>query len=63
MDDETIRIAVALRLRLPICTPHTFRQRGIRVDTYAHHGLSIVGNTNVMKQLTMFCTEQWHQQA
>ena len=33
MDDETIRIAVALRLGLPICTPHTCRQCGIRVDT------------------------------
>ena len=45
MDDETIRIAVALRLGLPICTPHTCRQCGIRVDTYAHHGLSCHKNS------------------
>ena len=45
MDDETIRIAMALRLGLPICTPHTCRQCGIRVDIYVHHGLSCHKNS------------------
>ena len=45
MDDDTVRIAVALRLGLPICTPHTCRHCGIRVDACAHHGLSCLKNS------------------
>ena len=45
MEDETVRIAVALRLGLPLCTPHVCRQCGIRVDILAHHGLSCNKNS------------------
>ena len=40
LDDEAVRIAVGLRLGLPICTPHVCHQCGARVDEFAHHGLS-----------------------
>ena len=45
MDDDTVRIAVALRLGLPICTPHTCQHCGVRVDAFAHHGLSCLKNS------------------
>ena len=40
IDDETIRIAVALRLGLPICEPHLCKLCGRSVDRLGHHGLS-----------------------
>ena len=39
LDDETVRVAVALRLGAPICTPHQCRC-GRRMDQFGHHGLS-----------------------
>ena len=45
VEDETVIIAVALRLGLPICTPHVCRQCGVRVDILAHHGLSCNKNS------------------
>ena len=35
-----MRIAVVLRLDLPICTPHVCQQCEVRMDILAHHGLS-----------------------
>ena len=40
IDDETIRIAVALRLGLGVCEPHQCRLCGHSVDRLGHHGLS-----------------------
>ena len=40
MDDTTIRIAVGLRLGLPLCHPHSCRRCGGHVDKFATHGLS-----------------------
>ena len=40
LDDETIRIAVALRLGLAICEPHQCKLCGRPVDRLGHHGLS-----------------------
>ena len=39
LDDETVRVAVALRLGAPICQPHRCRC-GQQVDRLGHHGLS-----------------------
>ena len=64
---DTVRIAVALRLGLPICTPHTCRHCGIRVDACAHHRLSsvlrTVGDAIVTQQSITSSTEQWLRQA
>ena len=40
MDDETVRIAVGLRLGSPLCTPHKCFQCGGVVDDSGTHGLS-----------------------
>ena len=40
MDDETIRIAVGLRLCIPLCRPHTCHHCNLEVDALATHGLS-----------------------
>ena len=40
MDDTTIRIAVGLRLGLPLCHPHSCRRCGGHVDEFATDGLS-----------------------
>ena len=40
IDDETIRIAVALRLGLAVCEPHQCKLCGRSVDSLGHHGLS-----------------------
>ena len=40
MDDDTIRIAVGLRLGVPICGPHTCCHCGVEVDTMGRHSLS-----------------------
>ena len=40
IDDETVRIAVALRLGLAICEPHQCKLCGQSVDRLGHHGLS-----------------------
>ena len=40
MDDEVVRIAVGLRLGLPLCQPHNFYHCGAAVDELATHGLS-----------------------
>ena len=40
MDDTTIRIAVGLRLGLPLCHPHSCHCCGGHVDEFATHGLS-----------------------
>ena len=39
LDDETVRIAVGLRLGARVCEPHRCRC-GSQVDTLGHHGLS-----------------------
>ena len=39
LDDETVRVAVALRLGAPVCQPHRCRC-GRQVDNLGHHGLS-----------------------
>ena len=40
MDNDTIRIAVRLRLGSSLCRPHTCRHCGAEVDSLATHGLS-----------------------
>ena len=40
MDDDTIRVAVGLRLGAPLCRPHTCHHCGAEVDSLATHGLS-----------------------
>uniref|UniRef100_A0A1X7UK63 Uncharacterized protein n=1 Tax=Amphimedon queenslandica TaxID=400682 RepID=A0A1X7UK63_AMPQE len=40
MDDSTIRIAVGLRLGLPLCHPHFCSHCGGHVNMFATHGLS-----------------------
>ena len=40
MHDETIRIAIGLRLRCPLCLPHACAHCGEDVEQYATHGLS-----------------------
>ena len=42
LDDETIRIAVGLRLGTPLCVPHPCQHCGEQVDQSATHGLSFV---------------------
>ena len=39
LDDETLRISVALRVGASICEPHSCRC-GVHVDKLGHHGLS-----------------------
>ena len=40
MDDDVIRIATGLRLRVPLCIPHRCQHCGSQVDKLATHGLS-----------------------
>ena len=40
MDNDTIRIAVGLRLGSSLCRPHTCHHCGVEVDCLATHGLS-----------------------
>ena len=40
MEDETIRVAVGLRLGIPLCRPHKCSHCGATVDDLATHGLS-----------------------
>ena len=40
MDDESIRVAVGLRLGTPLCQPHSCNLCGAEVDHLATHGLS-----------------------
>ena len=40
LDDEVVCIAVSLRLRVPLCRPHSCSLCGGHVDEFATHGLS-----------------------
>ena len=40
MDDNTLRIAIGLRLGTPLCIPHLCYHCGANVDTLGSHGLS-----------------------
>ena len=40
MDNDTVRVAVGLRLGAPLCKPHTCQHCGAQVDELATHGLS-----------------------
>ena len=40
MDNNTVRVAVGLRLGSPLCRPHTCHHCGAQVDSTATHGLS-----------------------
>ena len=40
LDEESVRVAVALRLGAPICEDHACRLCGRKVDSLGHHGLS-----------------------
>ena len=42
MDNNTVRIAVGLRLGSPLCRPHTCYHCGAQVDSTATHGLSCI---------------------
>ena len=42
MDNESVRIAVGLRLSVPLCQPHRCCHCGAEVDEFARHGLSCV---------------------
>ena len=44
LDDDTVRIAVGLRLGIPLCKPHTCCMCGANVDCTATHGLSCQGS-------------------
>ena len=44
MDNEFVRIAVGLRLGVPLCQPHRCCHCGAEVDEFARHGLSCVKN-------------------
>ena len=39
MDDNTVRVAIGLRLGSPLCRPHTCHHCGAEVDGLATHGL------------------------
>ncbi len=40
MDDNTVRIAVGLRLGMPVCSPHQCRLCSAKVDELGRHALS-----------------------
>ncbi len=40
MDDNTVHIAVGLRLRMPVCSPHQCRHCSAEVDELGRHALS-----------------------
>ena len=40
MDDNTVRIAVALRLGTPVCCPHQCQHCSAMVDEFGRHALS-----------------------
>ena len=40
MDDDTVRIAIGLRLGAPLCLPHVCHHCGAEVDNLGTHGLS-----------------------
>ena len=40
MDNEVVRIAIGLRLGVPLCPPHRCSQCGAQVDEFGRHGLS-----------------------
>lgn len=40
LDDDTIRVAIALRVGSRLCIPHACRRCGYIVDPYGHHSLS-----------------------
>ena len=40
MDDDTVRVAVSLRLGAPLCRPHNCHHCGLEVDNLATHGLN-----------------------
>ena len=40
LDEESVRVAVALRLGASVCTEHTCRLCGRKADALGHHGLS-----------------------
>ena len=40
MDDDVIRIAVGLRLGLPLCRPHECSNCGAQIEEFGTHGLS-----------------------
>ena len=61
MDDTTIRVAVGLRLGLPLCCPHSCHHCGSAVDDLATHGLHCKKSTlpsmtfyTVLLQLLVF---------
>ena len=60
MDDNTIRIAIGLRLGTPLCIPHLCYHCGANVDTLGTHGLScrflVLVVTSAMPCLMTFCT-------
>ena len=40
MDDDTVHIAIGLRLGAPLCLPHVCHHGGAKVDNLSTHGLS-----------------------
>ena len=40
MDNETVRVAVGLRLGVALCSPHSCQHCGATVDQFGLHGLS-----------------------
>ena len=40
MEDDSVRIAVGLRLSVPICGPHLCHHCGAEVEVLGHHALS-----------------------
>ena len=64
MDDNTIRVAVGLRLDSTLCRPHSCQHCGAEVDHLATHGHScrkVRGATIATQRLTTSRTELWHQ--
>ena len=71
MDNNTVRVAVGLRLGSPLCCPHTCHHCGVQVEGTATHGLSckwskghhqlLSTTSSTMRYLQPICLPGWNQ--